>query len=135
VAIVSRPHAADSLWIEVPATADRLVEIRRELSAWLEPIGLSAARAADIVLAVNEACTNSVEHAYRGVDSGALRVEASYVNEKIVIAVADSGVWHAPLDGPTTRGRGLLIMRAVSDQVDLMTSSSGTTVHITFNTD
>ncbi|AMO59115.1 anti-sigma regulatory factor [Mycolicibacterium phlei] len=124
---------ADPLRIEVPATADRLAEIRHLLVAWLEPIGVPEATVADIVLAVNEAATNCVEHAYRDIDHGTVVVEATIDQQRLVISVADHGSWQAPSDGPTTRGRGLLIMRAVGAGVDVSRSATGTTVRITFD--
>ena len=69
----SRP--VESLRIEVPAAAERLAEIRRRLAVWLEPIGVSDAGIADIVLVVNEACTNCIEHAYRGIAPGSIRFD------------------------------------------------------------
>ena len=123
----------ESLGIEVPAAAERLAEIRRRLAVWLEPIGVSNAAIADIVLVVNEACTNCIEHAYRGTDPGLIRVKGNQDGEQIVVDIADHGVWQPPASQPSTRGRGLPIMRAVSDGVDLMSSPEGTTVRMRFD--
>lgn len=133
VGIEARPRPVDPLRIEVPATADRLAQIRRRLLAWIEPIGAPDAVVADIVLAVNEACTNSVEHAYRDSDVGVLQVEASLEDGHIEICVADHGAWRTPSTQPSTRGRGLPIMHATSDTLELSRTSSGTTVRITFD--
>ena len=130
--IDSYPGPVDSLRIEVPATADQLFDIRRRLLAWIGPIGVSAAIAADIVLVVNEASSNCIEHAYRGTDTGLIRVEAALEDEQIFVSVADFGVWQTPATQPSTRGRGLTIMRAVSDRVELDTSAAGTTVRMRF---
>jgi serine/threonine-protein kinase RsbW len=132
VAIDAHQRPVESLSIEVVATAERLGEIRQQLATWLEPIGVSDTGIADIVLVVNEACTNCVEHAYRGLDPGLIQVEANQDGEQIVVGVADHGVWHPPASQPNTRGRGLPIMRAVSDGVDLKSSPEGTTVRMTF---
>lgn len=131
VAIEARP--ADPLRIEVPAAADRLGQIRRRLLTWIEPIGVPDAVVADIVLAVNEACTNSIEHAYRDSDAGVILVEAFLEDGQIVICVADHGAWRTPSSQPSTRGRGLPIMHATSDTLELSRTSSGTTVRITFD--
>lgn len=136
VGIDAQRRRADPLRIEVPATADQLAEIRRRLFAWLEPLGVSTTVAADIVLAVNEACTNCIEHAYRGTKPGLMEIEASVSRdghgEQIAVCVADFGTWRTPPTQPTTRGRGLPIMSAMSDDVDLERTSTGTTVRITF---
>lgn len=130
----ARPQRVDTLRIAVPATADRLAQIRHRLLAWVEPLGVPDAIVSDIVLAVNEACTNSVEHAYRDSGDGTIEVEAHVEDGNIVICISDHGVWRTPSDGPTTRGRGLPIIEATSDRVELSRTSSGTTVRITFHT-
>jgi anti-sigma regulatory factor (Ser/Thr protein kinase) len=135
VAIDTRPGPVGSLRIEVPATPDRLGEIRHQLLDWLEPIGLSENSSADIVLVVNEACTNCIEHAYRNADPGLLRVEADVEGGRIVIDIADSGVWKPPPRHSSTRGRGVPIMHAVSEQVEVDHTPTGTTVRLTFDAD
>lgn len=127
----SRP--VGSLRIEVPALAEKLAEIRRRLTGWLTPIGVSATGIADIVLVVNEACTNCIEHAYRGVDAGPILVDANHDCGQIVVDVADYGVWRPPPTQPSTRGHGLPIMRAVSAGMNVMSSPQGTTVRMTFD--
>ncbi|MCT7661645.1 ATP-binding protein [Mycobacterium deserti] len=127
------PLPADSLRIEVPATADRLADVRRRLSTWLEQVGVSGTGAADIVLAVNEACTNCVEHAYRDIDTGVIQVEAAVEDGRISVCIADFGLWRTPSPEPTTRGRGLLIIDAMSDDVRMAHDTSGTTVRISFD--
>jgi anti-sigma regulatory factor (Ser/Thr protein kinase) len=133
VAIDACSRPVGSLRIEVPALAEQLAEIRHRLTGWLEPIGVSATSIADIVLVVNEACTNCIEHAYRGVDAGPILVDATYDCGQIIIDVADRGVWKTPGSQPSTRGHGLPIMRAVSQATHVMPSPAGTTVRVTFN--
>ena len=133
MAIDARSRPVESLRIEVPAVAERLAEIRRQLACWLEPIGVSSSGIADIVLVVNEACTNCIEHAYRGIDTGPMSVEANVVRDQVVIDVADRGAWQPPPSEPSTRGRGVAIMRAVSKDVDVQSSSEGTRVRVTFD--
>ncbi len=135
MAIDARSRPVESLRIEVPAVAERLAEIRRRLAVWLEPIGVSNTGIADIVLVVNEACTNCIEHAYRDADAGPILVDADHARGQIVVDIADRGVWQTPPTQPSTRGRGLPIMRAVSVGMDVTSSSEGTTVRMTFDAD
>ena len=127
VGIEACSPSADPLRIELRAVADRLVDIRRQLKAWLERVGVSGAAA------VNEACTNCIEHGYRDVDTGVIQVEATLEEGRIVICVADFGFWRTPPVEPSTRGRGLPIIDAMSDDVQLDSSTSGTTVKISFD--
>jgi anti-sigma regulatory factor (Ser/Thr protein kinase) len=133
VAIDARSRPVESLRIEVPAVAERLAEIRRQLAGWLEPIGVSSSLVSDVVLVVNEACTNCIEHAYRGIEAGPMCVEANLVHGQIVVDISDNGVWQPPPSQPGTRGRGVAIMRAVSAEVDVQTSTEGTTVRMKFD--
>jgi len=102
------------------------------MQAWLTGVGVSGVSAADIVLVVNEACTNCVEHAYRDGEPGLMRVGADLDGTRIDVDVADFGVWQPPTGEITTRGRGLPIMGAVADRMELEHSPTGTTVRFSF---
>ncbi len=132
VAIVIYRSPKASLVIDDTATAAKLTEIRHRLAAWLAANGASNESVSDLILVVNEACSNSVEHAYRGHEPGRVRVEAEIHDTAIHVRVTDFGSWKAPPPDPGTRGRGLLLMRAVSDRVDLDGTAAGTTVDMTF---
>jgi anti-sigma regulatory factor (Ser/Thr protein kinase) len=132
VAIVLYRHPDSTLVIENDAIPTRLSDVRHQLSAWLRSAGVPQSLAADIVLAVNEACSNSVEHAYRGREPGTMRIEATRDGPHIHVRVTDSGSWKTPPADPGTRGRGLLLMRALSDVVELDGTAEGTTVGMGF---
>jgi serine/threonine-protein kinase RsbW len=131
VAIDRHPRTPELLVIEVPANADRLAEVRTRLSRWLGTVGASGPIVNDIVLAVDEACTNCIEHAYADIDSGLIHIDAVSQDSEITVEVSDSGVWRTPTPA-RNRGRGLSIMRAVAAHVDLDESTSGTTVRMVF---
>ncbi|UUO01881.1 SpoIIE family protein phosphatase [Mycolicibacterium novocastrense] len=133
VAIVIYRSPKASLVIDDTATAAKLTEIRHRLAAWLADNGASDESVSDLILVVNEACSNSVEHAYRGHDPGRMRVEAEIHDAAIHVRVADFGSWKPPPPDPGTRGRGLSLIRAVSDRVDLDGTAAGTTVDMTFH--
>jgi PAS domain S-box-containing protein len=132
VAIVLYRHPGPALVIEIDAVPTRLSDVRHQLTAWLRGAGVPESLAADIVLVVNEACSNSAEHAYRGREPGTMRVEAALDDGHIHIRVADSGSWKTPPADPGTRGRGLLLMRTLSEHVDLDGTPAGTTVGMRF---
>ena len=134
VAIVLYRHPGPALVIEIEAIPARLTDIRHQLSAWLRGAGVPDSLVADIVLVVNEACSNSAEHAYRGQPPGPMRVHAAVDDRHIHIQVADSGSWKTPPADPGTRGRGILLMRTLSEQVDLEGTAHGTTVGMRFAT-
>jgi anti-sigma regulatory factor (Ser/Thr protein kinase) len=132
VAIVLYRHPEPSLVIEIDAIPARLTDVRRRLAGWLRSARVPDSLAEDIVLVVNEACSNSAEHAYRGEQPGIMRVEAAVEDRHIRIKVVDAGSWKTPPADPGTRGRGILLMRTLSQQVDVDGTSHGTTVGMQF---
>jgi serine phosphatase RsbU (regulator of sigma subunit)/anti-sigma regulatory factor (Ser/Thr protein kinase) len=132
VAIVLYRHPGSALVIESAAIPARLSDIRHRLADWLRCASVPDQLAADIVLVVNEACSNSAEHAYRGRKPGTMCVEATLGDRHIHVQVSDSGSWKTPPADPGTRGRGLLLMRTLSERVDLDGTAKGTTVGMRF---
>jgi PAS domain S-box-containing protein len=132
VAIVLYRHPSPALLIEIDAFPARLIDVRHELSAWLSMAQVPESLAADIVLVVNEACSNCAEHAYRGQDPGTMRVQAALEDRHVRIRVADTGSWKTPPADPGMRGRGILLMRTLSEDVDLDGTAHGTTVGMRF---
>jgi len=61
-----------------------------------------------------------------------MRIEATLDNRQVAVKIADSGSWKTPPADPGTRGRGLLLMRALSNQVDVDGTAEGTTVGMRF---
>ncbi|OBA71001.1 stage II sporulation protein E [Mycobacterium sp. 1554424.7] len=132
VAMVIYRHRPTQLRIESEALAEELAEIRHRLAAWLRAADVPDAQAADIVLVVNEACTNCVEHAYRGHAIGAMLLQAEVTDGQVRTRVTDTGSWKTPAADPGNSGRGLVLMRALSDTMELHSTIDGTTVDITF---
>jgi PAS domain S-box-containing protein len=132
VAMVIYRHELVRLRIESDATADKLAGIRHRLTGWLRAADVPDELAADIVLVVNEACTNSVEHAYRGHHRGTMLLEVEAVEAEVHVRVGDSGSWKKPAVNPGNSGRGLVLMRALSDSLELDSTPVGTTIEINF---
>jgi PAS domain S-box-containing protein len=132
VAMVIYRHQQAPLRIESDAAADKLAVIRHRLTGWLLAADVPQALAADIVLVVNEACTNSVEHAYRGNNAGTMLLEVKTADDEVHVRVVDSGSWKTPAVNPGNSGRGLVLMRAISDSVELDSTPAGTTIDIKF---
>ncbi|GBE64158.1 hypothetical protein MFM001_06200 [Mycobacterium sp. MFM001] len=133
VAIVVYRRPYRPLSIETGADAVELADIRHRLIAWARESAVPEDLCADIVLAVNEACANSIEHAYRGHEPGMVRVDASCDGAEVRVRIVDSGSWKTAPADPGNRGRGLMLIRAVSDWLEMDCTSSGTTVDMTFH--
>jgi anti-sigma regulatory factor (Ser/Thr protein kinase) len=115
------------LELECPAVPGSLARVRRAVEHWLRGQAVDREVATEIMVAVNEACSNSVAHAY-GPGRGTFIVHLEHAGEWIEATVADQGHWRAPRDDD--RGRGLKIMRAAMDEVDVRTGDGGTEVQM-----
>jgi len=93
--------------------------------------GLSAARRADLLLAVSELAANSLRH---GGGWGELRVW--HEDDGLVCEIRDEGVLTDPLAGrrrpspAETGGRGLWLVNQLCDLAQLRSSAAGTTIRI-----
>jgi len=132
VAMVIYRHRQAPLRIESDSTADKLFAIRHRLAEWLSAAGIPDELTADVVLVVNEACTNCVEHAYRGLASGSIILEVEAADGEVRGRVTDFGSWKTPNPLPGNSGRGLRLMRALADTIRLASTPRGTTVDMTF---
>jgi serine/threonine-protein kinase RsbW len=111
------------LAICLPQDAESVSLIRSVLTDALRRLGVVEACVDDIRLALSEACTNVLDHA---ADSDEYEVRIEVDDDRCTISVinTDHGfdasqlVSTAP-DATSPRGRGVAIMRAVMDDVDL----------------
>lgn len=118
---------------ELTATVGALPTLRTELSEWLGPLGASELDLQDIQIAVGEAVANVIEHAYPDSDGagGPVTVEVYHDQDgRVCITVADAGTWRAPPVEPAERGRGLIMIRACMDTVEIDNSGDGTALQM-----
>jgi serine phosphatase RsbU (regulator of sigma subunit)/anti-sigma regulatory factor (Ser/Thr protein kinase) len=113
--------------LDLPAEPEALSSVRKALERWLSDAGTDRRDAHAIKVACGEACANAIEHAYRPGDA-AFRIEARRDDTEVLIVVRDFGGWREPRG--TDRGRGLPLMEALMDSVDVDPSSDGTTVQL-----
>lgn len=131
-----RQHSACFAKVGVRAVPESAARIRHEFSKWLHNhVALDSVKASDVLLAVNEALANAAEFAYRSSPQpGVMHVHADYDPGAAVltVTVADQGNWRsaeAPTNDPA-RGRGIPLMRALSDRAIIDSSPIGTEVRL-----
>jgi serine/threonine-protein kinase RsbW len=133
---LSAPKATpERMTLAGAADAITAAHLRRALQRWLQQMTrASADMHDDIVLGVNEALANCVEHAYRGRDGvGAMRMQADYypAEQSIRVCVSDRGTWrsHAVRDRhDPLASRGIMLMHALADHCSIDSGRGGTTV-------
>lgn len=118
------------LHYRVPAAAARLTALRHALTEWAEQSGLTPDDREALILASYEAMANSVEHAYAGQVQGVLDLTAvrDQVRKRVTVTVSDYGTWKPPPINPGSRGRGLPLIRGLTETAVITPSEHGTTV-------
>jgi anti-anti-sigma factor len=111
----------------LPAQPWALKNIRHTMRRWLSAAGARPLIIDDLLIAVGEACTNVVDHAY-GTAVGTVTLHLELQWPDVVATIADTGQWGQPSAG--NRGRGTLFMRNCSDDLRIDHGPSGTTVVI-----
>jgi serine/threonine-protein kinase RsbW len=101
-----------------PADPRHLAAIRAEARHFLAPLSLTQDARQDLVLAVNEAATNAIAHAYTPAATGDT-VDLTFWIEPhtVCIEVVDHGRWEMPSNQPTGRGLGIPIMQRLVGSV------------------
>jgi anti-sigma regulatory factor (Ser/Thr protein kinase) len=115
----------DRFRVEFPATPEALASMRAVLRRWLRHVGGDDQEIAEIVTACGEAATNAIEHAGAG-GNAPFDVTGQLEPPGVTITVRDYGAWRAPRAGD--QGRGLSLMRALMDSVEVTPAPEGTTV-------
>jgi serine/threonine-protein kinase RsbW len=106
--VVELPHPdqrESAVELSIPARPENVAVIRRVLSAFGESLRLDPALVDDMRLAVTEACTNVVRHAYPGDEDGTIDLTVTPTDDALYVVVGDHGRGIGP--SPDTRGPGL----------------------------
>lgn len=128
IAMVIYRQPPKPMHLDMRALPESLAIIRQELTEWLRIANLGHAKVSDIVLAVAEAATNAIEHAYRGMTAGRVTVDVRAAGRDVLITISDSGSWQPPAPDSGRRGRGIRLIRALTDEAEISSDTSGTVV-------
>ena len=123
--------------LTLPTDARLISQTRRMFSGYLAEMGVDGEDVSDVALALAEACTNVMRHAFTQPDQ-CFHLSAELRPEEVVLVVEDDGIGipaDAGLEMPepsATSGRGLQIIREVMTTVDVETAPerSGTRVQM-----
>ena len=120
--------AADEFFFEFSSVPLAVPLARRALRRYAERKGLDGDTTFALLAAIGEAIANAVEHAY-GDAIGNVRVRVAVVGGTIHATVEDDGRWKAALKREE-RGRGLPLMRALCDGVEIHTNQVCTAIQL-----
>jgi anti-sigma regulatory factor (Ser/Thr protein kinase) len=106
--------------------------VRRGLERYLTEHGVAGDQRFAIITAVGEAVANAVEHAYADVP-GTVHLHVRFDESVVRVQIEDSGRWR-PATKEEERGRGIPLMRALMDRVEIRTDSASTQVRMQMQT-
>jgi serine/threonine-protein kinase RsbW len=114
-----------SVRLRVPARAEYVALARLALSGLADIVALSEELVADLKLALTEAVSNSVRHAYAG-GAGFVSIGYELTRDALAVEVVDDGMGFdpdrpPPLEGEelTEGGLGIAIIRTIADEFEL----------------
>lgn len=119
--------------LTIPARAEYITLGRLALTAIAGVRPLSDETLHDLKLALTEACTNSVKHAY-GDNGGSVDIVYELLSDRLAVEVGDAGAGFAPDGAPpgasaedelAEGGLGIEIIRALTDEVEIAEREGG----------
>jgi serine/threonine-protein kinase RsbW len=123
--------SANVVSLVIPAKAEYIALGRLALTGLLRPLAVEAEVIADVKLALTEACSNSIRHAYAGGREGAVEIRYELLDASLAVEVSDEGGGFDPTllqsggSNLDEGGLGIAIIRAVTDDLSIGPRSGG----------
>lgn len=122
-----------------PGRYKSLAKISEFVSQAVEEVGFDEATAYTILVAVDEACTNIIEHAYGGEEQGDIQCSCEVTEDSLTIILRDRGVpfdptaiqepnFSVPLEELECRGAGLVLIQRIMDEIHFSSTPEGENV-------
>jgi serine/threonine-protein kinase RsbW len=117
--------------LTIPARAEYITLCRLALTGIARLRELSDELLADLKLALTEAASNSVRHAYGDKDAGVVDISYQLFSDRLVIEVTDEGEGFDPAEAEgdaaelSEGGLGIAIIRAIADEVEFSARPGG----------
>ena len=117
--------------LTIPARAEYITLCRLALTGIARLRELSDELLADLKLALTEAASNSVRHAYGDKDAGVVEISYELFPDRLVIEVTDEGEGFDPAEAEadpdelSEGGLGIAIIRAIADEVEIGAQPGG----------
>jgi serine/threonine-protein kinase RsbW len=125
-------EAGRSVRLTIPAKPEYITLGRLALTAIAGVRPVPDETLYDLKLALTEACTNSVRHAYENGREGNVEIVYELQPDRLVIEVGDEGAGFEPLEGGNGHegeleegGLGIEIIRALADEVEIGAREEG----------
>ena len=114
--------------LTVKSRTENLSSIRDLVRSFAKELGTSRDITDNIMLAVDEACTNIIKHAYKFFPEGEIKIQLKYSKKKLSILITDYGSSFHPEAVPDpdlkkyyeqhrVGGLGMYLMKTLMDEV------------------
>jgi len=123
--------AANHIRVELTSDTRLLASVRSLVRTYFRDAGIDPERVVELVLAVDEACSNAMRHAYNGRTDGRIVLELSSDSGTVAVMLQDDGAPAAPertarraleapknLDDLPLGGLGVQLIYEVFDEVE-----------------
>ena len=105
--------------MSLPARAENIALVRHAFGALGEALTVDEQLLSDMRLAITEACSNVVVHAYADREPGPLLVDATLEDGGLTVVVRDEGPGIAPHPDSPGLGLGLPLIASLAESVEL----------------
>lgn len=120
------------LEIEILSDPSELEHVRQEAESFAIQVGMGEVEAGRIVLAIDEALTNIMRHAYEGVSNMPIEITLLLLAGKLAIVIRDYGqvvhpsaIHSRDLEDIRPGGLGVHIMYECMDEVEFIPAEEG----------
>jgi len=120
----------------ISSSTDNLAKVRSFVEMHGADVGFDKRVISHIILAVDEACTNIIEHAYNNSENEKIRIKIKSANNKFSVTITDRGNHFDPslIEEPNIAksqkmkkggGLGMFLMKKLMDEVKYNAKSNG----------
>lgn len=114
--------------LQVKSRTENLSKIREFIQNYASSVGFNQETIDNMMLAVDEACTNIIKHAYKSYPDGEIVIKINYKEKKLIINIIDFGKAFHPESIPEPNiqeyyrqhrvgGLGMYLMKTLMDEV------------------
>jgi serine/threonine-protein kinase RsbW len=114
--------------LQVKSKTENLSVIRDFVSRSATEAGFASDVIENIILAVDEACTNIIKHAYKSFPEGEMIIKTKFTNSRFIVSITDYGISFEPTKIPEpdlqkyyrqkrVGGLGMYLMKTLVDEV------------------
>jgi anti-sigma regulatory factor (Ser/Thr protein kinase) len=117
---------ARPLHLTLSADPSEATKLRNELRGWMSEAGINGPTGHDVVLAVDEAFSNAIQHPINRA-SQEITISGDIFEQRLIVRIADKGRWQTSVD-PTRAHYGHHLMDKLMDRVEIDQHHTGTIV-------